>query len=329
MRRALAAAAMVLIAGNGLSACGHKQTGDLAALKQALDRTAETGKRFVYSDDGPDGQLTVRGVVADDFRYKALLSIDGKPAFEEVSKDDAVADRVLDPRALKMLSRVGAVQDPTLASGQWLLDDAGAPSLLFPAGDKGHPIGADPVVDALTVFTYVREAAGEAALVRKFNPNDLSYKPKEDPFPKPGAGSGVIRYDLVRAPVPRPQDTQGSAFNQAVPGIQSFRKMSVYVKNGLVVQVLEDIDVVSRLEDLRRNYDLKLSAGLGTAEQVKVAIAAINTVRVGQGLQAIRVRTMSLQLQDVGTKQAVDLPAGAVPGSVASLENRGTDSSLH
>lgn len=329
---------LILVA---LSSC-NKKLADADRVRQFMAATEAKSRAFVYTERSGEVETVVKGAIADDFRYKALASMNGTAAFDEVVSDDAVADRLLDQQGIDVFARK-VVDDPSKAGGsasqtgspstagdqqkviaalnakRWVLDPAGAPTLLPAANDKRR-LGDDPIFDAMTVFRYVDQAMNEAFAVIKFNPDSLSYKPKEDPFPRPKPGSGVVRYDLVRRSVPRQQQQVNG--NAAVPAAGDFRKMSIYVKDGLVIQVLEDMDVVSRLGDLTRNYNIKLDTSR-PSEAVKAAMDAINAVRRGQGSDEIRVRTMSLQLVDIGKAQDVELPSDAITGSLTLLENRG------
>jgi hypothetical protein len=98
--------------------------------------------------------------------------------------------------------------------------------------------------------------------------------------------------------------------------------MAIYIENGLVVRIMEVIDADWKLSDLRRNYGVTLT---GTVQQQAAeALAGINAVRVGQGNQPIRARTMDFQFLDPGSPQTVDLPTQAVYGPLDVLVNRGT-----
>lgn len=344
-RRLVLVAALMLAT---LAACGgHHQT-DADRLRAAMSRTALLSRRFVYSEVTGNTRIQVKGLVADDFRYKAATTINDVPIWEEVVDDDALADRALSNGAFAVFGRQAApaTQGPNapaqavsaseplhaatvspavrdaLVAHRWVLDPVGAPSLL-PSATEHHPVGADPVFDSLTVFRYVDQSIREAFRVHKFNADSLDYKPSEDPFPKPKKGSGVSRYDFDRPRLPRPQDISGASANQRIPGVANFRKMAVYVKDGRVIQVLEQIDVVSKLDELQRNYNVKIPSSLPTAQRVKIAIDAINAVRAAQGNDVIRVRTMSLQLLDLGQPVTVSLPTDVVEGSLGAFENRG------
>jgi len=348
-RRSSLVAAALLTA--SMVACGGHHTTDADRLRAAMSRTDLLSRRFVYAEQVGNTKTEVKGLIADDFRYKAAATVNDVPLWEEVVDDDALADRALNSGAFAVFGRRAAsptqaapgsavpaqqvttdspvvsntvspeVRDALLAH-RWVLDSVGAPSLI-PTATEHHPLGADPVFDALTVFRYVDQSIREAFAVKKFNPDALDYKPSEDPFPKPKKHSGVIRYDWVRPRLPRPQDITGASANQRIPGTANFRKMAVYVKNGRVIQVLEQIDVVSRLAELQRNYNVKIPTSLPSADRVKIAIDAINAVRAAQGDDVIRVRTMSLQFVDLGQPVTVSLPTDAVAGSLSAFENRG------
>lgn len=314
-----------------LVACGKSERPD-RELRAALARTARLPHRYVYDDTSGDRKTVVQGLVEDDFRYKAEVVVDGAVALDEVTSDDAVADRLIDASKISVFQAQGAVATPAgrstgltpgqsleaLRAGQWVRDPTGAPSLTV-GRDSKRKMGDDPIVDSLTVWQYVDLAITGAFRVVKFNKESIEYKAKEDPFPPPEKGSGVTRYDLLAPFLPR----QSGAANQAVPDISNFRKLSVYVKDGLVIQVLETIDVISRLNDIKRNYGVKFPASNTDQENADFAIRAINEVRVGQGNSPIRPRDMSFAVRDTGKPTSVALPTEGVTGDLAALTGRG------
>jgi len=300
----------------------------LEELRAAINRTEQLSNRFLYNEVAEGRKLVVQGIVEDDLRYKARLSVNGQVALDEVVVDDALADRFVAPELLQSYVRKGA-QPPAAEGGgislvqalresRWVLDTTGAPAVL-PGAEERSELGDDPIFDALNALRYVEEVATQHFVV-KFNPDALDYRPKEDPFPTPEDGSGVTRYDTVRFDVPRRSDA--SAGNQRVPSYPHFRKMSVYVKDGLVIEVREVIDVASRLDDLERNYGIELP-GSTTAEKVETAVQAINVVLEGQGEKPLRIRTMALRLEDLGRRLEVALPDDPVEGDLSFLINRG------
>ena len=331
--RKLAVVVVAAVVGGVLPACGTPNQ-PVKELRAALARTQRLSRQFTYEEVTNDGQkTTVQGVIEDDFRYRARIAVNDKPAFDEVVTDDAIADRFLDPQFITRMARRGPpppsappegaapiaqVRD-ALTTGNWVVDPGGAPTLVAGASSVRRTLGDDPIFDAQTVFDYVTRVA-RVMPVRKFNKDALDYKPKEDPFPKPTKASGVLRYDVIRFPVPRPSDT-GSG-TQQLPSEVHFRKLAVYVKKGLVIRVLEDMDVASRLRDIQRNYDVRLEGNI--QERISSAIDAINVVRRAQGTtEPIRVRKMSLRLSNVGEPNVVTAPETTVIGDLSILINRG------
>jgi len=348
---------LVVAATLGLSACSGATDAE-KRLRDALRNTEKLSNTFLYTETvhatTGDHATDVRGLVEDDFRYKARVAEDGKPILDEVVSDDALAVRFLDPSAMDRFLRkptktrqggsgVGGngnsqgltTPEPAaggatpgepaaaelLATRRWALDPAGAPAEFATAGTD-QTLGDDPIADARDVFAYVDRAINEAARVVEFNPESLEYRKAEDPFPRPTPHSGVTRYDFERPNLPRASQS-GSGANQVTPDTRHFRKMSVYVKDKRVIKVLEKIDVESRLKDLAQIYDTKFPADRPKPELAAIAVEALNVIRTGQGQDPIRMRDMEFSLKDLGTDVKVDMPTDTTKASLALLENRG------
>jgi hypothetical protein len=316
----LVVVAMAMLA----SSCGSPDEGADDKLRAAIRATEKVSRTFSYEEKAGSHAFAVEGAVEDDFRYTAKVKLNDSPLFEEVVDDDAVADRLLEADSIGFLALPGVSATPAakaLVNRQWVLDPTGAPVLLVSANTVRR-LGDDPVVDSLTVFRYLELVLRQQRVV-KFDKNSLEYRPQEDPFPTPKAGSDVIRYDFFPPKLPKASDTAGTA-NQAVPGPQHFRKMVVYVRKGRIIRVLEQFDVVGKLDELKRNYDLQPDPAVPAAKQAAIAIDAINVVRRGQGEQPIRPREMSLSLTKLGDAVKVALPAEAtLTGDLSILRNRG------
>jgi hypothetical protein len=332
MRR-IAAAVAVVLGVTSLAAC-QRERDEKLDVQAAIDRTARQAHRFVYLDTAGQMRTQVTGVVEDDYRYKAGMSINGVTIEEEIVSDDALAVRFLQPDALPKFLAI----DPALLAGasdavptrstrptpevaiaglarqRWVLDPAGAPQLAGLADDK-RVSGDDPIFDGLTALQYVRDAIGRGQFVKKYSRDaiDPVYRGKDDTFAKPSAGSDLIRYDLKPPKLPR----TGDATNQETPETAHFRKLVVYVRDGYVVEVQEEIDVASKLDDIIATFKL------GASTTVEQAVAGLNAVRRGQGKDTIRVRTLRLRIVDRGTAQKVDLPSDALPGDLRVLKYRG------
>lgn len=346
-------ALVCLLASLGLTACGEATDAE-RRLRAALRATERLAHRFVYTEvaqeKGSQQKTAVQGLVEDDFRYKARVAVGNRPVLDEVVNDDALAVRFLEPAQIADFARrpkqkdrggagVGASQPeapPAPAPGgepegpsaleglrarRWVLDRAGAPAVFGRPQDERR-LGEDPVLDALDVFAYVERAIDEATRIVEFNEESLEYRKSEDPFPRPKKGSGVLRYDFERPDLPRAADTSPGG-NQVTPDTRHFRKMSVYVKDGRVVQIREAIDVESRLEDLAEVYETKFPKNRKPSEVAAIAVEALNAIRTGQGEDPIRLRTMSYKLADIGEEVEVEMPTEVIEARLALLQNRG------
>ena len=325
MRRSVAGVLVLLVL--AVPAC-KKEEDKKDEVKRAIDRTTRLSHDFAYLDQEGDNRIQVVGVVEDDFRHKARVVLNGAPVLDEVASDDALAIRFLEPGALTAFvdpaaTTAAAVPPPTggisvldaLRTRRWVLDPTGAPDLQGTAGDTRAP-AEDPVFDALTANEYVRAAVDAAIQVKKYSRDDFDpvYKAKEDPFPQPPQESRTVRYDLRPPPLPK---AQGAGGNQQVPSLANFRKMVIYVRDGRVVQVLERIDLASKLDDVITTLNLPKDT---TAEQ---AARAINSVRRGQGTDLIRLRSMRLEFSDLDGDATVAMPGDAIQGSLTVIKHRG------
>lgn len=361
MRRTVATIVVALVAASGLAACGKRDT-RLDEVLAAVRRTQRAPHRYVYVDDRPGNELLgepsqeykVFGLVEDDFRFKARAEVNGVPSFDEVVMDDLLAIRFLDPGRLGQLLDRSKLNDPeisketdiegitvldALQAKRWVVDPAGAP----PVTSLSRPekeLGGDPIVDSLTVLTYVADSAKKAQSVRKWSEDDLepAYPASEDDFAKPEKGE--TRYDLVRPRLPAISTTGGGApaagGQAAFPATQHFRKMAIYVKDGLIVRVHEEIEVKGKFLDSVIKYVKKsieqsrsqeaiegfeeFQREVPEAEQGTALLQFLSFGLQSFGQDPIMVRNMKVELQDFGDEIVVDMPTeGLVAGSLAIL----------
>lgn len=294
-----------------LAACGSPNQ-DLDEVRAAMARTELLARRFVYTEETLDTAVAVEGLVEDDFRYKAQLTLDGKPAYVEAVQDDAIAARILSTDGGQIYGDLGTFD--------WVLDPIGAPDL---ASVVTREPGVDPVLDSLDVFRYINDVMLRENVIVRFEEEDFEYRAVEDPFDQPEKGSGVVRYDVRPFRLPKASDAANG--NQVAPDARFFRKAAIYIKDGLVVRVQEDIDVAGKLDEIEKNYDIEFPEGASTDDKVRISVTAINAVRRGQGLLPIRPRVMSLDLLDLGKRIDVEMPPGVKEGDVSALRARGTD----
>ncbi len=337
MRRVVGLVAVLAAMGALTTAC-KKEADQKFVLGKIITATEQKSRKFVYLDSARGTQTQVAGVIEDDFRYKTRLVVNGRPVADEVTNDDALAVRFLAPEQLpKFLSSPGLATSPgnggapvgsqsgtagippvlALQTQRWVLDKTGAPNLLKAPTDRRKE-GADPAFDSLTALDYVRKSVNAGLQVKKYKRDDIEpvYKEKEDPFPKPAPGAKTIRYD-IRPPALPKADARGATGNQQTPGQSNFRKMVVYVRDGVIVEIREQIDVASKLNDVIRLFNLPANTTVDTA------VFAINAVRGGQGDDLIRVRRLTVRFEEIGQPLKVVLPTDAVQGSLTVLKNRG------
>ena len=342
------------------------------SLTDALSNTASEVGGLPEGVEVPEGafgetavfdESVVQGVVEDDFRFKVQLSVEDRPTMEKVVSDDTVAVRFLDPSSVtRFVDRAVADQVETstdregisvpeaLQSGRWVIDPEGAPQqLLGIAADRDQ--GVDPILDALTTFTYVRAAIDKAQSVERFSTDSLdpAYRRSEDPFPAPDDDSGVIRYDL-RRPVLPPVGAIGASGQPDLPSTEHFRKMAIYVNDdGHVFQVLERVEITgTQVKEFRTYFNAFLEdifaedpQGEAQLEAIKDAqerilrdqdekalgaflLSAWSTGAAQSGGDPVEVRTLRLDLQDLGEPNKVELPTGdVVTGNLAVLVGTG------
>jgi hypothetical protein len=331
-RRLLAVALVVVMGAGLLSGCGRKKDDGKDIVKNAIHKTAKLARTFVYDDDAGGKRTTVAGLVEDDYRYQAEVRLNGEPMQEEAASDDALAIRALRAEAVGPLLSAGSTAavgtNPTvrtsveaMANGKWVVDPAGAPSLVVTPDDRRKP-GDDPVFDALTLLQYTERAVDAAVYVARYNPDaiDPVFKSVEEKalgFPQPKVGAATERWDLKAPPLPKPNSFSNTG-SQLVPTVVNFRFMSVYVRAGLIVQVREVIDVAGKLPDLVRDYKLPANT------TVVQAVDALNKVRTGQGTtEVIRPRRMVYELRDLGGSESVSMPTDGVVGTLSMVKYRG------
>jgi hypothetical protein len=331
-RRLIALVAVVGVLAVG-PACAQKDEAKKSLLA-VLQESAHASGVFRYSDETPTtpfakGSLVqVRGLVEDDFRYKARLTVDGTDALDEVVNDDALAVRFLDPSFVTKFTAPGGDSGTRslLAARYWVTDPEGAPSI-GDAAVTDRVIGIDPIVDALSIVDYASDAISASLTVQKFNAERLDYRPAEDPFPRPAPGSNVTRWDLVPPPMPRADAVSTGQGNAGLARTPVFRKMAIYVRDGRVVQIREQLAAKFELLDRFRDYMIRLleQADAEAAAEFEEQIAeiedqpalleaglnvALNGALTPAGEDPVRFRSMKYEFSYDDSNVKADLPYG-------------------
>jgi hypothetical protein len=176
----------------------------------------------------------------------------------------------------------------------------------------------DVVLDCLEVFDGVERALSFGQLT-EYNPDSLLYNPSEDPFPRPKVGSTVTRFDLAPFPLPPPDPASG---RQTLPDTLHFRKLAVYVEHGKVIAVRERVEMQSMLEKLKRPYKLTYPPGSTKPEREAIALQAINALRTRAGVPVIQLHDMALELDLLGERKPIELPATDTKADLSWLFGR-------
>jgi hypothetical protein len=334
-------------------ACGKKNQ-DKELVLNAIHATEAKAARFIYNEQRSGLYVDVEGIQEDDFRYKAEVSFNTQPAYDEVVNDDGIAMRIIDtsslerltdknpPANLKTTTDVANLSVPdALRTHRWVVDGTGAPS---PLDTLREPNDSDPVLDARTTLAYVEKAIGEAYSVKKYIPDALEpvYPSSEDKFPVPQKGSGVDRYDVVRPFLPAAATFGNTAGGQnALPSTKNFRKVAIYIKDGLVIRVMERTEVigkqVSDVESYLRAVIRQQPDGsqvladfnhlVSTTPEAKMSdtlLSVVDKLDALQGQSPVNARIMSFELVDTGKDLVIDLPAdNVVHGSLLMLTPAG------
>lgn len=338
VRRTAVGLALVVAMGS-LGACA-RQHGDQDKALAAIRLTEAKARRFTYVESTEGNRLEVTGAVHDDFRYAAHLKVNGGDMLDEVYDDDSLALRVLDGDRLNTALGVtgagtvvgGAKADEALVRHQWVVDAKAAPPLQV--ANRTGPIGGiDPVDEGFRYLQFAEKAIQEGYTVNRYSADSTDYKPSEDPFPLP-KGKSVIRYDIVRPWVPRPTAQAGPG-SRDTPSARNFRKMSIYVRNGLVFEIREDTRFAERYKDTidyvrsllnatgapaaqRRQFEEQVRT-LPRAKVEAALLDLINTAATASGEQPVRFRTVKFDITQFDGTPDIKVPADAVPGDLAAF----------
>ena len=359
-RTAIALAAATLM--SGLSGCGSKNDVDLKAVLAAIDASIASPRTFVHIDQGLNAKTVVSGEVADSLRYRLLLTIDGKPTWQKVVKDDAVAELFLDPSKVSEYAGAGsspAVQvvsdyqviapflpkevpppafaqlpktqpvEPSLAlaalqAGKWVIDPKGAPTLPT-VGTSAEKLATTPFLRPLLMLQAVRAEVDQTQyqFVKKYSKDDLSPLFKPEDDPFPLPEAGEIRYDVGQPPLPAVDATSQDSRPKA-PEDVSLRKLAVYVRDGKVTAIRENYDILDKLEKIAQLYmiPLKLDKSAGTVTQQRIGQLLINLIQAEKPVP-YRVHEEQLLLKYPDTRPEITLPKPAVEADLSLLPGEG------
>ena len=283
MRRACAALFLAVLVCTSCS----KSNEDAVELDNFIARSELAPRAFDYRALGVNDSYDIRGQIADDLRYKMLLSHEGRALVQYIVYDDALAVRLPDPAfGKKLANELGhPTVDKALREGEWVVDPSGAPALFRKlAGQRGVSSG-DPFRDSREAMRVIADYTANARGVKEFSPEDIEYRPQYDPWRYPDTQNEEVRYDLLRQPLPKSEaQTLGGQTGDAAQ-IGQFRKTSVFIRDNHVREVCSVVDIeghedIVRLKEkgLKSNPFLAGLLGLIARNETSVPIVPRTTI---------------------------------------------------
>jgi hypothetical protein len=223
-----------------------------------------------------------------------------------------------------------------LSQGFWVVDPKGAGPLgRLRQSARAPQIGDDPIADALTVLTYVRDVSNVGDFARLFNSDAVDYRPDLDPFPPPAQGEIRVDFQPGGAPARVPTATGTTdALQNAVPDTYYYRSLSIYVKDGVIQRIRESVNVKRRLladpadDILGRITDAGVkvpdSVRNGSIDQQAAFVLKVkNQFNAQHANPLIRERELSVDFSYSAPPPTVSLPVGAISGFLGGIAVRG------
>jgi hypothetical protein len=365
-RRAFRRTALVLSLSTmaaGLSACS-KDDATQSLVLAAIDKSAGTARTFVFVDQDLSHRTTVTGEVADSLRYKLLLDVDGRPVWQQIVRDDAIANLFLDTS--KVTSYAGSGSSPavnvvndyqairsflppgvppppfdqlpktrrlspslalaSLQAGKWVVDPAGAP-VLPSVGTATEKLATSPFLRPLLMLAAVRAEVAklQPPQIQRWQKDDISptYKPQDDPFPDPKPNED--RYDVAQLDLPQITATSRDSRPEAPPD-EALRKLAIYIdrSDGRVTAIRENFDILDRLEDMARLYQIPLilDKSSGKVTQQRIGQLLVQLVQASRPVP-YRVHEEQLILSYPTSAPQVALPKPAVNADLSLFPGQG------
>lgn len=233
---------LVVVLGLVSGACGGRRE-DEAKLRGFLSKAEVRPRTFVYTEAARDRWFEVKGAVADDLRYKLTLASPQGVVIEAIVQDDAIAVRLPNPGLLNTpgVSFGNPATFALLRSGKWVLDPTGAPQLSKSRRNEDPLAPPDPLEVGVRLFRGIRLEMGQASQIKRFNLEDIEYKPSEDPWEYPVEEELEERYDLIRPRLPKREEEVQQG--QATITESNFRKISIFAHKAVIERVCEMVDV--------------------------------------------------------------------------------------
>jgi hypothetical protein len=175
---ALAVVASIALVSGAACGGGHESAVKVADLDKLATKSALRARTFTSTSTVGGARVTVVGLVEDDYRYAATVSLNGAPVWEEVVVDDKRYVRVINAAALFDADTAASLS--TIVSGAWVVDGNGAPAEFTPETTV-VPLAPDLVLSYVRVLDTVPQLTKLGYV--EWNPQGASYLPRSDKFP--------------------------------------------------------------------------------------------------------------------------------------------------
>lgn len=266
MRRLLLALALLV---STTGCLGGRDLGISADELAALALARSSSVHQFRSTTVVGGQrLVVDGLVEDDYRYSASVTIDGRPAYDEVVADDRRYVRVRSAELLLPADALSRLRMSTVAArvlgGGWVLDPFGAPEE-FTSGRTLAEVPLSPrlVLDRVRLLEGLPETVKSG--FRAYSKVAIYYLPQDDKFPEYKADGS--RFDKV----PLAYDT--TATTVTVEDLRRyFEYVSVWAKRDGLTRVERLLQLPDRRD--RRYAQVYEQIGRAGSSRLQALVAA-------------------------------------------------------
>jgi hypothetical protein len=237
-----------------LSASCSEGTAEVTVVAEDLpriaERTATAARRFTWTLAVAGRKVEMKGVVEDDYRYQADVSVDGRPTYSEVVYDDARYLSVSDSSAIAPGDLAAIHEGLAAMTTGWVVDPMGAPPE-FAGGGNQQPI---PLASSF-VLERVRHPEGLPPVLmagfKEWNILAADYLPKNDKFPEhPDDGTKFDSFPMAYDP---------NAVTVTFPQLRPFFEyVSVWAKPTHIDRVERLIELPDPREDLYKELYTQL-----------------------------------------------------------------------
>lgn len=326
-----------------LGACSGKQAGELDAeeLDVVAEKTALSARAFTFTRRFGGVDYKIEGLVEDDYRYSAKVTVDDELVLEEVVIDDARYLRVANADMLRTVAVVESVDRPlpprpgsafadpatetALLTGGWVFDPTAAPAEFGGAASSGNALDANQLLNRVRFIETLPAVMHRGQGVGKWNPEATDYLPQQDRFkPIKAENLGDPFIDRYRSSGFR-YDVKPKPFDPAVSptGLRDledfFLYTSVWTKGAKIRRVGRVFELPDPEDSQYKDFFQPLRSGT-TGEATRQLILAVKNAKERTVYSDFYI------YEDLPEGARVTAPEGAVRANLqpaAPVESRG------